>query len=84
MADKEPVWDRIVAKHDLRPYAFEDIVSWGFADAIFGTEWDIARSTLKARRHGFDAFIETDRMFTELFADLRRNHIIPTPTGAAR
>jgi nucleoside-diphosphate-sugar epimerase len=83
MADKEPVWDRIVAKHDLRPYAFEDIVSWRFADAIFGTEWDIARSTLKARRHGFDGFTETDRMFTELFADLRRNRIIPTPTGAA-
>jgi nucleoside-diphosphate-sugar epimerase len=83
MTDKAPVWDRIVAKHDLRPYAFNDIVSWGFADAIFGTEWDIARSTLKARRHGFDAFIETDRMFTELFADLRRKRIIPTPTGAA-
>ena len=84
MADKAPVWDRIVAKHDLRPYPFEAVVSWGFADAIFGTEWDIARSTLKARRHGFDAFIETDRMFSELFDDLQRQRIIPTPTGAPR
>jgi nucleoside-diphosphate-sugar epimerase len=84
MADKAPVWKRIVAKHELRPYPFEDVVSWGFADAIFGTEWDIARSTLKARRHGFDAFIETDRMFSELLTDLQRTHIIPTPTGALR
>jgi nucleoside-diphosphate-sugar epimerase len=82
MADKAPVWDQIVARHDLQPHAFDDIVSWGFADAIFGTEWDIARSTLKARRYGFDAFIETDRMFSELFDDLQRKRIIPTPTRA--
>ena len=36
MADKGPVWDRIVAKHNLQPYAYSDIVSWGFADALFG------------------------------------------------
>jgi len=41
----------IVAKHNLQPYAYSDIVSWGFADAIFGSDWDIARSTLKARRY---------------------------------
>ena len=58
-------------------YAYSDIVSWGFADAIFGSDWDIARSTLKARRYGFAPFIETDRMFAELFADLQRNRIIP-------
>ena len=78
MADKGPVWDRIVAKHNLQPYAYPDIVSWGFADAIFGSDWDIARSTLKARRYGFAPFIETDRMFAELFADLQRNRIIPS------
>jgi hypothetical protein len=78
MADKAPVWDRIVAKHNLQPYAYSDIVSWGFADAIFGSDWDIARSTLKARRYGFAPFIETDRMFAELFADLQRNRIIPS------
>jgi nucleoside-diphosphate-sugar epimerase len=78
MADKGPVWDRIVAKHNLQPYAYSDIVSWGFADAIFGSDWDIARSTVKARRHGFTPFIESDRMFAELFADLQRKRIIPS------
>jgi hypothetical protein len=84
MADKAPVWDRIVAKHGLQPYPFDEVVSWGFADAIFGTEWDIARSTLKARRHGFDGFIETDRMFTELLTDLGHDRVIPTLTGVPR
>jgi hypothetical protein len=40
MADKAPVWDRIVAKHNLQPYLYSDIVSWGFADAIFGSDWE--------------------------------------------
>jgi nucleoside-diphosphate-sugar epimerase len=82
MADKAPVWDRIVAKHGLRPYAYADVASWGFADAILGSEWDILRSTLKARRHGFDGFIETDRMFAELLGDLQRARIIPSPSRA--
>ncbi|MDT5356465.1 MAG: hypothetical protein QOJ56_4997 [Mycobacterium sp.] len=78
MADKAPVWDRIVAKQNLKPHAYSDIVSWEFADFIFSAEWDVARSTLKARRYGFTPFIESDRMFAELFADLQRNRIIPS------
>jgi hypothetical protein len=77
MADKGPVWDRIVAKHGLDPYPYEQIVSWQFADATLGVEWDVIRSTLKARRYGFDACIETDRMFGELYAELGRRQIIP-------
>jgi len=38
MADKGPVWDRVVAEHNLRPDAYPEIVSWGFADAIFGAQ----------------------------------------------
>jgi nucleoside-diphosphate-sugar epimerase len=77
-ADKAPVWDRIVAKQNLKPHAYSDIVSWEFADSIFSAEWDVARSTLKARRYGFTPFIESDRMFAELFVDLQRNRIIPS------
>ena len=57
------------------------IVSWEFADAIFGTEWDVIRSTLKARRYGFSACIETDRMCGELYAELGRREIIPATVG---
>src|SRR3546814_6007206 len=31
MPQNEPIWDRIVAKHGLQPYAYKDIVpSWQF------------------------------------------------------
>lgn len=81
MADKGPVWDRLVARHGLRPYAYEDVVSWGFGDAIFGSDWDIVRSTLKARRFGFDEFTDTEEMFLGLFRQLEADHVIP-PAGA--
>jgi nucleoside-diphosphate-sugar epimerase len=77
MADKGPVWDRIVAEHGLHPYPYDQIVSWQFADATLGIEWDVICSTLKARRYGFNACIETDRMFGELYAELARRQIIP-------
>jgi nucleoside-diphosphate-sugar epimerase len=83
MADKGPVWERIVNKHGLQPYAFEQVASWPFADAIFATEWDIIRSNLKARRYGFGDFIETDRMFADIYAELGTRRIIPAPPGTA-
>jgi nucleoside-diphosphate-sugar epimerase len=77
MADKGPVWDRIVQEHDLRPYPYEDIVSWGFGDAIFGSDWDIVRSTHKARAAGFGDFVDTEEMFLGLFRQLQSGRVIP-------
>jgi nucleoside-diphosphate-sugar epimerase len=76
MADKAPVWERIVERHDLRPYPYADIVYWGFGDAIFGSDWDIVRSTLKARRFGFAEFIDTEEMFLGLFSQLQADRVI--------
>jgi len=84
MADKGPVWDRIVARHSLRPYAYEDVVSWAFADAIFGSDWDIVRSTHKARRYGFGEFLDTEEMFLDLFRRLRAQRIIPPGPAVVR
>lgn len=78
MADKGPVWDRIVAKHGLLPLRYDDLVSWQFADDILNMYWDVAWSTTKARRYGFDSFMETDRTFAEFVAKLQHDRIIPT------
>jgi nucleoside-diphosphate-sugar epimerase len=83
MADKGPVWERIVARHGLLPYAFEQVVAWDFGDAVFASEFDNITSTVKARRHGFPDCIDTEDMFAELFADLRARRILPPPAGAA-
>jgi nucleoside-diphosphate-sugar epimerase len=77
MADKGPVWDAIVERYGLRPYAYGDVVSWGFGDAIFGSDWDIVRSTHKARAHGFAGFLDTEEMFLGLFRQLQADRVIP-------
>ena len=78
MADKKPVWEAIVKRHNLQPIPYEQISSWPFADAILRLmEFDNITSTIKARRAGFHDCIDTEDMFSEFFADLRENRIIP-------
>ena len=77
MADKAPLWDKIVAKYNLQPLPFEQVTSWLFADAIFRLDFDNITSTIKARRAGFHDCIDTEEMFAKFFADLREERIIP-------
>jgi nucleoside-diphosphate-sugar epimerase len=77
MADKGPVWERIVAGHGLRPYAYEQIAAWGFGDFVFGSDYDIVSDTGKARRAGFRDSVDTEEMFLRLFAGFRAERIIP-------
>ncbi len=81
MADKGPVWDRMVARHGLLPYRLEQIVpSWQFADFIFGYGQrpnPALVSTIKARRAGFHDCIDTEDMLAGLLRELRRRRIAP-------
>jgi nucleoside-diphosphate-sugar epimerase len=77
MADKAPVWDRIVAKHGLRPNRFEDLAGWKFGDFVFSSEWDVISDCGKARRAGFCETVDTEEMFLRLFTTLRKQSIIP-------
>lgn len=77
MADKGPVWDGIVRKHGLRPVSYDQVSSWAFADVIFGLEYDTILSTIKVRRAGFQECLGAAEMFADLFADLRKERIIP-------
>lgn len=53
MGDKGPVWDRIVAKHGLKAHRYRDIISWGYPESVFASDYDIISNTDKARRFGF-------------------------------
>jgi hypothetical protein len=66
-----------VQQHGLRPYAYQDIVSWKFGDAIFKTTYDNITSTIKARKHGFADCIDTEEMYLELLQQLRDARVIP-------
>ena len=77
MADKGPVWDRIVAKHGLRPFRYQEIVTWKYGDFVFTPEYDVISSTSKARRYGFHECVDTEEMFVRLWNEMRADRIIP-------
>jgi len=77
MADKGPVWDRVVAEHGLKPHRYEDIAAWGFADYVFGSDYDIVSDTGKARRYGFHDCVDSEEMFLRFFRQFREERVIP-------
>lgn len=77
MADKGSVWQEIVRRHNLRPLALEEIVNWGYADMTFRQDWDHVSSTLKARRLGFQRFVETEEMFLAHLECFRTERVVP-------
>jgi nucleoside-diphosphate-sugar epimerase len=77
MTDKGPLWERLVDRHGLQPIAYEAVASWAFGDFIFNSGFDNISSTIKARRAGFHACIDTEDMFRQQFGQLRRSRVIP-------
>jgi nucleoside-diphosphate-sugar epimerase len=78
MADKQPVWDDIIAEHGLHPTAYQDVSSWPFGDAVFSWDYDLIADGSKARRHGFHEYVDTAEMFVRIFDQMRERKIIPS------
>ncbi|WP_414944625.1 SDR family oxidoreductase [Amycolatopsis sp. cmx-11-32] len=77
MADKEELWTAIAAKYGLEvPYGAVSS-SWGFADFVFGWDYDMFADGSKARRAGFHEYAETSAMFFRLFDEFRKAKVIP-------
>jgi nucleoside-diphosphate-sugar epimerase len=77
MADKGPLWDRIVERYHLKPYTFAEIAAWPFLDGMLGLEYDVISDTGKVRRAGFHDAVDTEAMFVRTFAQFRADRIIP-------
>lgn len=77
MAGQEATWDRIVARYGLQPYKLDTLASWWHTDADLGRELETFTDMTKSRLFGFDALQVTERSFTDLFARLRAEKIIP-------
>jgi nucleoside-diphosphate-sugar epimerase len=77
MADKEPLWQAMVAKYKLAPHTYQEVSCWGFADFVFSWDYDLFADGSKARGFGFHEFIDTEAMFRGIFEDLRRRKVIP-------
>lgn len=77
MADKQPLWDRMVEKYGLAPNSYADVSSWRFGDFVFRWDYDVIADGSKARRFGFHEFVDTREMFLGIFEDFRRRKVIP-------
>lgn len=77
MADKAPVWQRIVAKYGLQDIAYDKIAAWGFGDFVFNCDFDVISSMTKIRLAGFNEMVDSEAMFRRLFDGLRERRVIP-------
>lgn len=77
MADKADLWRAMQARHRLRPHAYEDLVSWPFADYCLTRDYDVMSDTGKLRRAGFHDCVDSEEMLLRLFAELREERVIP-------
>jgi hypothetical protein len=77
MADKAPLWEKLVKQHRLKPYRFDELVAWPFGDYVFGCDWDVMTSTTKARQFGFHDVVESEEMFVRLLTRFREERIVP-------
>ena len=68
---------RIVGQHGLRRIPYDQIVSWGYGDFVFGAGFDIISSMTKARRYEFHEVVDTEEMFFRMFDELRASKVIP-------
>ena len=77
MADKEPAWDALIARHRLRPTAYRQIASWDFADAVWWSPYDLVQSTIKVRQAGFADSIDSHESLTTKLRQLRSDGYLP-------
>jgi nucleoside-diphosphate-sugar epimerase len=77
MADKEPVWQRIVARHRLKSQPLDAVANWPFADFQFSQDYDVITSTTKLRRAGFNDVIDTEETVLAHLARYREARILP-------
>lgn len=77
MADKQPLWQAMSERHGLAGHGLDEVASWPFADFVFSWDYDMFADGSRARRAGFHDYVETEAMFMDIFADLRRRRVIP-------
>lgn len=77
MADKQPLWDRIVERHRLEPSRLENIAAWGFADFLFNQTFDVVSSMVKLRQAGFHDTLNTEDTFIAHLSRYQEANILP-------
>jgi hypothetical protein len=77
MADKEPVWQRIVATHALEPRRLDQVALWSFGDFVFRQSCDQITNMSKIRAAGFHDMVDTEEMYLAMLQQYRDARILP-------
>ncbi len=77
LADAEPIWSEIAAKHTLVSPKLSKLISAWHTDADLGRPIEVLTDMTKSRKLGFLDYQSTEDSFTDLFTRLRDAHIIP-------
>lgn len=77
MADKAPVWQKIVEKYGLRETPWADIAVWPFLDVVLNISFDMLQSTIKIRQAGFHDCIDSQESLRLQIARLRAARVVP-------
>lgn len=76
MADKEPVWARLRARHGL-VLPLSQVARRDFADFVFGLEHDLFASTMRLRSAGFAGCLDTPAHLLAQMAGYRAARVLP-------
>jgi len=77
MDHADEIWEGLVNKHDLAPYKASEIASWWHTDADLGRTVETFADMGKSRALGFLDYQDTAASFSDLFARLRSERVIP-------
>ncbi len=77
MADKGPLWSRMVERHGLQDLAFNELVDWNFADFQWRMDYDHISDTTKLVRFGFTEMVDDQEMFVRMLRQLKDERITP-------
>jgi nucleoside-diphosphate-sugar epimerase len=77
MAGAGEIWPEIVRKHGLRDFDVATLASWWHTDADLGRTVETFTDMGHSRRLGFLGVRDSESSFTDLFARLRAERIVP-------
>ena len=77
MPSHAKTWDKLVEVHGLQALKYDRIVSWGFGDFIFNTEFNVISDMGKIRRAGFTEAADNDAWIRTALAQLKQKKYLP-------
>jgi nucleoside-diphosphate-sugar epimerase len=77
MTDAGEIWPEIVRRHGLRDLSVDSLASWWHTDADLGRTIETFTDMGHSRRLGFLGVRDSESSFTELFARLKAERIVP-------